>query len=81
MAKVQKFVRTNLDKMYTNFVGTDVQVKRTKSVINLKKTMTKDEFYTQMLNIAEEKIIEKHRSVRKKNVKYMKSTIDPQRPY
>ena len=43
--------------------------------------MTKDEFYQQMLNIAEEKIIEKHRSMRKKNVKYMQKTIDPKRPY
>ena len=43
--------------------------------------MTKDEFYQQMLNIAEEKIIEKHRSMRKKNVKYMQRTIDPKRPY
>jgi hypothetical protein len=81
MARVQKYVKENLDTLYRNFMGADHLLKRTKSMITLKKTMTKDEFYQQMLNIAEEKIIEKHRSMRKKNVKYMQKTIDPKRPY
>ena len=45
MAKVQKFVRSNLDELYENYIGAGKQVMRKKSKIELKKSMTKDQFY------------------------------------
>jgi hypothetical protein len=53
MAKVDKFVKANLHTLYSGYSRSTDGTQTKKSKMSLKKSMSVDQFYHQMMNIAE----------------------------